>query len=153
MSQVNIKLKGWQAGLALVVLLGLVAVRFKTFQDKMNDNDLMRSLETQIVSDYLPKETARLREAVDSGDTSRISQVAGSVTGARPKIESVQISSPLLDFSIPKEVVVKVVYSLADGSKTRDRKTLYFLYRYGAIGNTWSYQHETTAMRYYLNFK
>ena len=49
--------------------------------------------------------------------------------------------------------MVKVVYSLAEGSKTRDRKTLYFLYRHGAIGNTWSYQYETSAMRYYLNFK
>ena len=153
MSQVNIKLKGWQAVLALIVLIGLAAVRFVTFQDKTDDNDLMRSLETQIMSDYLPKETARLREAVDSGDQSRISQVAESVTGARPQIESVQVSAPLLDLSTPKDVVVKVVYSLAEGSKTRDRKTLYFLYRYGAIGNTWSYQHETTAMRYYLNFK
>ncbi len=153
MSQANIKLSGWQAVLALVVLAVLVGVRFMTFQDKTDDRELMQNLETQIISDYLPKETERLRVAVDSGDRDRISKVADSVTGAKPKIESVQISSPLLDFSTPKDVVVKVVYSLAEGSKSRDRKTLYFLYRHGAIGNTWSYQYETTSMRYYLNFK
>ncbi|MGA1843334.1 MAG: hypothetical protein ACMUIS_02090 [bacterium] len=79
--------------------------------------------------------------------------MAESVTGAKPMIESVQISSPLLDFSTPMDVVVKVVYSLAEGPKTRDRKTVYYLYRHGTIGNTWSYQYETTAVRYYLNFK
>jgi hypothetical protein len=153
MSQVNFKLKGWQAVFALVVLVGLVGVRFMTFRDKTDDKNLMRNLERQIMSDYMPKETERLLEAVDSGDRDKISKVAESVTGTKPKIESVQVSSPLLDFSTPKDVVVKVVYSLAEGSKTRDRKTLYFLYNHGAIGNIWSYRYKTTAVRYYLNFK
>ncbi|MGA1796560.1 MAG: hypothetical protein ACMUIL_11950 [bacterium] len=147
------KLKGWQAAVVLAVLVGLVGIRFMTFQDKTDDENLMRDLEMQLKSDYLPEETERLRAAVDSGDMDRISKVAESVTGAKPKIESVQISSPLLDFSTPRDVVVRVVYSLAEGTRTRDRKMLYFLYSHGSIGNTWSYQYETTAVRYYLNFK
>lgn len=152
MSQASINFKGWQAVLAIVVLAGLVGIRFMTFQDKTDDKDLMRDLQTQLVSDYLPKETERLREAVESGDKNRISNVAESVTEAKLKIESVKISAPLLEFSTAKDVVVKVVYSLAEGSKTRGRKTLYFLYRKGVIGNPWSYQYQTTALRYYLNF-
>ena len=152
MPKANMKLRGWHAVLALAVLVGLVGIRFITFQDKTDDENLMRDLEMQIKSDYLPEETERLRAAVDSGDRDRISKVAESVTGAKPMIESVQISSPLLDFSTPMDVVVKVVYSLSEGSETRDRKTLYFLYRHSVIGNTWSYQYETTATSFYLNF-
>jgi hypothetical protein len=149
----NIKLGGWHAIVAIVVLVVLVGIRFMTFQDKMNDKNLVDSLKTQIVSDYFPAETERLKEAVNSGDNNRISEVAESVTGAKPKIESAKISAPLLSFSTSEDVVVKVTYSLSEGSRTRDRKTLYLLYRHGAVGNTWSYQYKTTALRYYLNFK
>ena len=153
MSQVNINLKGWPAVLAIVVLVGMVGVRFMTFQDKTDDQKLMRNLEIQIMADYMPKETARLRAAMDSGDTNKISEIAQAVIGAEPKIESVQISSPLLDFSTLKDVVVKVVYSLSEESETRDSETLYLRYRHSAISNTWNYQSKTTAMSYYLNFR
>jgi hypothetical protein len=149
----NIKLGGWQAALAILVLVVLAGLRFMAFQDKTNDGKLMDSLKTQIVSDYLPSETAKLQEATNSGDSNRISEVAESVTGAKPKIESVKISAPLFGFSTSGDVLVKVVYSLSEGSKSRDRKTLYLLYSHGAIGNTWSYKHKTTALKYYLNFK
>jgi hypothetical protein len=149
----NIKLGGWQAVVAIVVVIIIAGIRFVTFQDKINDRNLMDTLKTQIVSDYLPAETAKLQEATNSGDSNRISEVAESVTRAQPKIESVKISSPLFSFSSSGDVVVRVVYSLAEGSKTRDRKTLYLLYSYGAVGNTWSFKHKTTTLKYYLNFK
>ncbi len=149
----SIKLGGWQAVVAVVVLIVLAGIRFVTFQDKMNDRNLMESLQTQIVSDYLPAETARLQEATNSGDSNRISETAKSVSGAQPKMASVKISAPLLGFSTSGDVVVKVTYYLSEGSKSRDRKTLYLLYRHGSVGNTWSYRHKTTALKYYLNFK
>jgi hypothetical protein len=152
MPQAKINLKGWQAALGLIILIGLIGFRVVAFQDETHNDKLMRDLKMQIVSDYLPNETARLRAAVDSGDEREISKVAGSVTGARPVIDSVKISAPLLDFATSQEVVIRVVYSLSEGTLSRDRKTLYFLYKYGAIGNIWSYQYETTATRYYLNF-
>lgn len=152
MAQLNIHLKGWQIAVALIVLAGLAGFRLITFQDKTGDTNLMRDLERQIVSDYFPRETERLRTAVNSGDNRKISEVTESVTNAKTKIEAVQISSPLFSASTSENVVVRVVYSLAEGSETRDRKTLYFLYKHGAIGNTWSYQYKTTAIRYYMNF-
>jgi len=147
----NIHLKGWQIVAALIVLAGLAGYRWITFQDKTGDLDLMRALERQIISDYFPGEADRLREAVNSGDSNKISDVTDSITNAKPKIESVRISSPLFSVSTSEHVVVKVVYSLTEGTKTRDRKTLYLLFKHGAIGNTWSYQHKTTAIRFYMN--
>lgn len=152
MAQLNIHLKGWQIVVALFVLAGLAGFRLISFQDKTGDANLMRDLERQIISDYFPGETERLRAAVDSGYNSKITEVTESITHAKPKIESVRISSPLFSMSTSENVVVRIVYSLAEGTKTRDRKTLYFLYKHGAIGNTWSYQHKTTAIRFYMNF-
>jgi len=147
----NIHLKGWQIVAALIVLAGLAGFRLITFQDKTGDLNLMRDLERQIISDYFPGEADRLREAVNSGDSNKISDVTDSITNAKPKIESARISSPLFSVSTTEDVVVKVVYSLTEGTKTRDRKTLYLLYKHGAIGNTWSQQHKTTAIRFYMN--
>lgn len=139
--------------LALVVLAGLAAARFLTFRDMTGDANLMRDLEMQVRSEYMPGEVEKLRTAVDSGDSGQISSVAGSVTGTRHKIESVRASAPLLEFSTHEDVVVQVVYSLSDGSRAGERKTLYLLYKHGAVGGTWSLQYKATAVSYYFNFK
>ena len=112
----------------------------------------MRRLEVQLVCDYFPNEAAKLREAYDSGDAEELQNAVKSVTTAKLNIESVQASSPLFDFSTSKDVVVKVTYSLVDASGTRDRKTKYYLFNRGSVGNIWSYKYETSVVRYYLNF-
>lgn len=152
MAQLNMKLQGWHAVLGLIFLVGLTGVRLVTFRDKTDDQRLMRDLQRKIAADYLPHEAARLQAAMNASDQQDISRVARSITNTKPRIESVRISSPFLDFSYPKDVVVKVVYSLAEGAKTSRRRTLYFLYSYSAVGDVWIYQHQTTAVRYYLNF-
>jgi hypothetical protein len=153
MAKLNIDLKGWSAALAVVVMIGLVIFRFMSFQDKTDDKNLMKLIETHIVSDYFPEEVARLQASVDSGDTNLMAQAVESVTSARPAIESVKVSAPLLSFSSPQDVVVKVVYGLSEGSGIRDRKTLYYLVRHGVIGNTWQHRYKSNALSYYLNFR
>lgn len=153
MAQLNIHLKGWYAALAVFVIIGLVVFRFLSFQDKIDDKNLMKLIETQIVSEYFPEEVARLQASVDSDDRDLMAQTVKSVTGARPVIESVKISAPLLSFSSSRDVVVKVVYSLSEGSDTRDRKTVYYLVRHGVIGNTWQHRYESNVLSYYLNFR
>lgn len=152
MAEATIKLRGWQGVAAIVVLVAVVVIRLVTFRDMTDDAKLMRNLKTQLVSDYLPEEVNRLKASAAAGDRRELTRMAESIARAKPDIESVQISAPLLNFSSSKDVVVKVVYSLADGSESRGRRTLYLLYRHGVVGNTWSYQHETTALSYYLNF-
>ncbi|MFC1580293.1 hypothetical protein ACFL4N_05210 [Thermodesulfobacteriota bacterium] len=152
MAEAKIHLKGWQGLVVLVVLIGVVIVRLTTFSDNKDDSALMQKLEVQLMCDYFPNEAAKLREAYDSGDSEELQNAVKSVTTAKLNIESVQTSSPLFDFSTSKDVVVKVTYSLVDASGTRDRKTKYYLFKHGSVGNSWSYQYETGVVRYYLNF-
>ena len=77
---------------------------------------------------------------------------AKSVTTAKPVVESVRASYPPLDFSSPKDVVVKVTCHLKDSSGIRDRKTKYYRFRYGALGSRWQSPYETSNIAYYLNF-
>ena len=80
MPGLTMKLTRWQAALALVILAGIIAVRLLTLSDKTNDTELMRLLKQQLSSGTAPE----------------------------LKIEMVQASLPLLDFSTSKSVVVKV---------------------------------------------
>jgi hypothetical protein len=152
MSEMKINLKGWHAAIAIVVVLGLAGIRIMTFQDKSNDVNLMNDLERQIKSYYMPRETSRLLLATESGDMKEMAESAESLATTKAKIESVQISSPLLQFSTPMEVVVKVVYAMHEGTQSRDRETFYFLYHHDPIAKTWTWQRKTSATKYYLNF-
>ena len=68
MPEAKIELKGWQAVVVLVVLVGVVIVRLATFSDQIDDSALMGKLEVQLMCDYYPNEAAKLRKAYDSGD-------------------------------------------------------------------------------------
>ncbi len=113
---------------------------------------LMQSLEVELMSDYYPDLADRLKAAVETDDADAISKVAASVTTTKVEFQSVRVSSPLFDFSSPKDVVVEVRYALHDDAGGREERTRYYLYRHRAIGNSWQYQYETGATRYYLNF-
>jgi hypothetical protein len=152
MPEAKIKLKGWHAVVVLVVLVGFIIARLVTFGDKKDDSTLMRKLEVELVCDYFPDEAAKLREAYDSGDAEELQNAVESVTTAKLNIESVQASTPLFDFSTSKDIVVKVTYSLVDSSGTRDRKTKYYLFNHGPVGNNWRYKYDTSVVSYYLNF-
>ena len=152
MSELRFEFKGWQAVVVILVLIGVVGARFLTLDDQKGDRALMKALEMQLMSDYFPDMAAKLKAAVDSGDTAEISDTAESVTTTRISIDSVRASYPLLDFSTPKDVVVKVIYSLNDASATYQTKTNYYLFRHGGLLNAWQYQYQTNAIKYYLNF-
>lgn len=153
MTELKMKLTGWKAAAALAALGLIVAARLLTFSDKTGDAALMRALETLLVCDYFPNEVERLKAAYENGDKSPLQEVVSSVTSAKLNIESVKVSYPFLDFSPSKEVVVKVVYSLKDDAGIRDRKTKYYLFKHGAIGNVWQYMHEVSSLHYRLNFR
>jgi hypothetical protein len=153
MTEHKFKLTGWKAIVGLAVLVAVFGARLVTFRDKTGDRALMRQVEVLLMSDYFPGEAARLRAVVEGGDAAEVERVAKSVTTAKVNVESVQASYPLFDLSTPKDVVVKVVYSLKDASGTRGRKTKYYLFRHGSLGNIWTYEYETGVIAYYLNFQ
>lgn len=152
MADIRFDLKGWKA---IVVLLGIVAVliiRLLSFSDMTGDEDLMQKVKLHVIEEYFTDDVARLKAAVESGDAKKIAEVSKIITGDRMKIESVQASYPLFKFTSTKDVVVKVRYSLNDGAGPGKSFTSYYLFRYGMIGNNWSYQYKTSFFSYYLNF-
>ena len=150
MSELKIQLKGWQAIVVVVVLIGVVAVRFMTLDDMRDEKDLMKHIDTLLMDEYSPHVAGKLRAAYDTGDKGKIEKSVKSVTSTRVNIVSVQASYPIFDFSTPKEVVIKVVFSLDDATETGEKRTIYYLFRHGAFG--WQYQYITTSLSYYLNF-
>ena len=153
MTEYKTKLKGWQIIAALVVMAGVFGVRLMTFNDKKDDKALMRQLEIQLKCDYLPGEVDRTKAATKSGNKDKMRKTAESIASTKLNIESVQASYPLLKFSTKKDVVIKVVYSLKDSEGARGKKTKYYLFNHGAIGNNWQYKHESSVVAYYLNFQ
>lgn len=152
MSEYKLQLTGWQAIVALMVLIGIFGIRLMTFSDLRDDETLMKKIELRLMTDYFPDDVENLKAAWESGDTDEFDERVHSVTSTTLNIESVQASYPLFKFSSPKEVVVKVTYSLEDDSGTRERATNYYLFKHGSLGSLWTYKHETTVVSYYVNF-
>ena len=150
MSEVKIRLAGWQVVVVAVVFVVVVAVRLTTLTDMTNDKELMEHIDTELMTEYAPHVAGKLRAAFDTGNNGKIDEAAKSVTSTKVNIASVKASYPIFDFSIPKDVVVKVEFSLDDDAGAGEKRTVYYLFRHGAFG--WSFQYETSAMRYYLNF-
>jgi hypothetical protein len=150
MPEQKIKLKGWQALVALAIFAGIVAVRLMTFNDKTDDKDLMTKIDTLLMSELYPDMAERMKAAVATGDNAKMSTAVDSVTSAKATIHSVQTSYPMFKFTSPKEVVVKVTFSLDDASGPGEKRTIYYLFEHSLLG--WHYQYITTSVSYYLNF-
>ena len=152
MSEYKIQLTGWKAIVVVVVLIGILGVRMMTFNDKRDDEALMRKIELQLLTDYFPNDVAKLKTVYETGDTDEVEEVANSITSTTLNIQSVHASYPLLKFSTRKDVVVKVTYSLNDDSGTRKRAPNYYLFKHGSLGNVWTYKYKSSVVGYYLNF-
>ncbi len=121
-----------------------------TLNDMTNDTSLMKHLDTLLMDEYSPHVVEQMRTAVDTGDNSMIEKAANSVTSTKVNIVSVQASYPVFNFSLPKDVVIKVVFSLDDATETGEKRTIYYLFNRGVLG--WQYKYITSSLRYYLNF-
>ncbi|MGD8797356.1 MAG: hypothetical protein PVJ44_02500 [Desulfobacterales bacterium] len=152
MSEYKFQLTGWQAIVAIVVLIGIFGIRLMTFSDLRDDETLVKKIELQLIADYFPDDVENLKAAYESGETDGFDRLAQSVTSTTLNIESIKASYPLFKFTSSKKVVVKVTYSLDDDSGIRDKGTNYYLFRHGSIGNSWSYKREASVVSYYLNF-
>jgi hypothetical protein len=150
MSEVKIELKGWQAIAVVVVLMAAIAGRLMTLDDMRHDEDLMKHIDTLLMDEYAPYVAEKLGAAYGAGDGGEAGESVTSVLSTRVNIESVKGSYPVFDFSIPKDVVIKVTFSLADDSGAGEERTIYYLFQKGAFG--WQYQYIATSLSYYLNF-
>lgn len=143
---------GWAAIAVAVIILAIVGLRLITFGDMKDDEGLMGALEMQLMTEYLPDDVESLEAAYEAGDIDETDRLVEMVTSTDLNIESVQVSSPMLDIASSGELVVKVRYSLDDDSGTREKGTKYYIFEQGPLGGAWEYQYETSAVSYYLNF-
>lgn len=150
MAEIKFQLRGWQVILLLLVLSGVVGLRVITLDDMQADKDLMQRIETLLMDEYSPYVAEKMRAAVSTGDEAKIEASVKSVTSTKVTLISVQASYPLLKFSLPRDVVIKVVFSLDDAEVRGEEKTIYYLFKHGVFG--WQYQYITSSIRYYLNF-
>ena len=150
MSEVKIQFKGWQAIIVAFIIIAVVAVKFLTLDDMRNDDELMQRIDTLLMDEYTHYVAENLRTAYDKDATGKRDQSVKSILSTKVNIVAVQASSPLFDFSMPKDVVIKVVFSFDDDTETGEQRTIYYLFRRGVLG--WQYQYITTSLSYYLNF-
>jgi hypothetical protein len=146
MSELKVQLSGWQAIVAVSILIGVIVVRFTTIGDMRGDDDLMQRVNALLMDEYAPHVAGKMREAYDAGDKDKID----SVISTKINIIAVQASYPVFKFSMPKEVVIKVVFSLDSATDSGEDRTIYYLFKHGVFG--WQYQYITTSLSYYLNF-
>jgi hypothetical protein len=152
MSKYELQFKGWQAIATLLIVLLLFGVRLLTFSDKKEDKELMKEVKLQLLMSYFPKDVDKLKAVYEAGDNDGITRVVNSMTTTEMNIDSLQISSPPLDFSTPKTIIVKASYSLNDASGTRETGTKFYRFRHGSFGNIWQYEYDSNVVSYYLNF-
>lgn len=150
MSEYKLNLTGWQAIVVIVVFVGIVGIRLVTFNDKTGDKDLMKHIDTQLMSEYAPHVAGKLQAALDSDDKVEMDKGVESVLTTKVNIDSVKASYPIFDFSTPKDVIIKVEFSLDDASGKGDKRTIYYHFKKSVLG--WHYEYITTAVSYYLNF-
>jgi len=148
MPEKTIKLTGWKAAIAAIVLLILLGVRVMTFSNN-TDKELLEALNMQLMSEFYPNQVERLKAALDQTDEEKIESGTSAVLNAELNILSVQTSYPFLDFSSPQNIVVKVTYNLDDEAGKKEK---YYLFKHGVIGSNWQYQYESNVISYYLNF-
>ena len=125
MAEFKVQLSGWWAIVGCLVLVGVVVFRFMTVSDLRDDQELMLQVETLLMNEYAPHVLEKMRSAVDAGDEATIEKTAEVVLGTEVMVQSVEASYPLLKFSLPKEVVVKVVFSLDSSDRSGEKKIIY----------------------------
>ncbi len=152
MPQYEFKLTGAQAAIGAVVIAGIVMFRLTTVGDQVTDEALMKQLEIQLTSEYLPEHVAKMKAMWESGTKEEVANLGEYATSTKLNILSVQASYPLFSFASSQDVIVKVEYSVDNAQGNIQSGTEYYRFTHSVVGNTWSYQHDTGETAYYLNF-
>lgn len=148
MPEKTIKLTGLNAIIASAILLAVLFVRLTSIGQN-TDEKLLNALDFQLMSEFYPNQVARMKAALEQTDLAAIEGDVSSILKARIGILAVQTSYPVMDFSFPKNVIVKVTYNFDDES---GNKIKYYRFKEGIIGSKWLYQCESNVISYYLNF-
>ena len=67
MSELKAQFQGWQAILVIVVIIGIVIIRFMSLDDLMSDQELKKHIDGLLMNEYAPHVADNLREAYEEG--------------------------------------------------------------------------------------
>lgn len=152
MSTHEIKLTGWKAIVVLVAFAGLVGYRFVSQKDMTGDAELMSKIEMELKTLYVPDQVEQMKAAQASGDMKKLEELARKTTTTKLTVLSVKASQPMFDFSSPRDVVLRVNYTLEDASTAAVEHTNYYLFEHSYVTGTWRLRHRSSVVGYYLNF-
>ena len=143
----NVQITGTAAVVVGLLLIVGIAIRVVAFSDS-NDPTLEKAVRAQLWLTYggiLGTEISEIREKADYGS------VPALLAKASPDaitVEKLSRSEPLMEWDSNQEVVVRVHYRFPGDTET---KTEYMKFKHGPVSG-WSYNYDTTAISYYLNF-
>ena len=152
MPEIKANLTGWQAIIALIILLGVMVFRLVTLNENVSDQNLTGQMKLRLQMEYIPDQVAGLKQALQTGEFNKVTDAAKTAINSELFIESVKASYPLLDFASTKQVIIKVNFNVASESEAIKSATRYYRFNHGGLANSWQYESESNAISYYLNF-
>ena len=140
--------------LIVLILMGMrLGLRIVTMIDMRGNQELMRLLNEEIKTHYLPDDVRRMEEQLTAGNQEGLSRSAQSLETTVIKFESVQCLFPLFQFSSgEQEVPVRVEYAIKNDKGVRKQGVNYYLFEHPTMGNTWRFVLNYDAFRYYLRY-
>ncbi len=145
MSEIKIKLTGWKALVALVVVAGFLGYRYYALHTTVA-TEAADELRFWLAAEYIAAGLPALEEAVESGDAVAAELQAQEIL-ARERIEFTEISAR----GSADDVVVRVEL-LVDGRAPPVGKPVRFFRMKHSMVTGWRMQREVHAISYYLRF-
>ena len=134
MSEFKIQLKGWQAIVVVLVLIGVVVVRLVSLNDMRSDKDLMKHIDTLLMNEYSPYVAEKLRTAYDKDPTGKTDPFKSFIAEQEP-VEERKRRKPktyleTLDLS-QMDLIAIIISPKGNWAMVRDAKGLGYVIKKG----------------------
>lgn len=149
----EIKLTGWKAAAALLLVGGFLSVRAISMGDMKDNESLAFKVRMQLLSEYLPYETQKINDLVAAGNEAAAIDLAAKVSKMELDIAEIKVSYPVHMLSTGgREGVVRVRFTLSDGSGVVKDGVNFYRVEHNPLGNTWYITRPTGEFDYYAKF-
>lgn len=149
----EIKLSGWKAAAALLVVGIFMSARAVSMGDMLGNEDLMGKVRSQLMSEYMPLETEKVKQMFSEGQELAAMERTGVLATTELEIKELKVSYPVYVFSTgQREGVVKVRFTLSDKEGVVKDGINYYRFEHNPLGSTWYIKRPTGEFDYYAKF-
>ena len=149
----EIRIGGFAALIALAAAAAFMAFRVNSAGDMRDNQELMRKVRMELMTEYVPHQVDKLAKAIESGAEAAITRQAESLTTAELDIQELKAAYPFYKFSTSHmDVVIKVRFRLSNSEGVVKDGINYYLCEHHPVGNTWYIKRHTSEYFYYSNF-